>query len=568
MNLRSWMTLPSLPLLTKDLIEMAARKRTYLLRVVAAVLMYLVALSVLGDQLRYNNSGYALLGAGEGVMYTVVWSLLAGIYLFLPAVMCPAIASERESGTLTLIMLTTMRPWQIVLQKLGSRLVPVLSLLCIALPLLGVAYTLGGINEYIIWDSAYVLVVAMFQVGCITLMWSAFCRTPAGAFFLTYLTLAAMYIGWPILILFASEGDAATAAFVFHPPALLFVTVVPVGGLPISLYAISVGCWVTTAIALVLARVFLVSRQHIQKRNRVRQIVHAVDATLAGANVTTATSSRSLPADKAIAWSELHRSALGRIRYLVIILVAVQIPVIGIAMLIYADYAFSGYHYGQMEGMSAFVLFLWPLCAIGLTMIAAGLIPNERNRQTLDVLLTTPIDTRRIVAEKLAGVSRLRIVLAAPLLTVALLEASYEWGHVNDPRAGVYLLLSVFTVAIYFWTLTWLAMWIGMRTRSARRAVMTAVGVVFGLCIGPLILAGLSFGLFNADEFGELLLGTSPIVFVSLLEFNDLDELGDPALTAILHLGLWLGMGLIARLMVVVGADRMLGRVAASRPPV
>lgn len=566
MNLRSWITLPSLPLLTKDLIEMAARKRTYLMRVIAAALMYLLALSVLGDQLRYNNSGYGLLGAGEYVMNTVVWSLLAGIYLFLPAVMCPAIASEREAGTLTLIMLTAMRPWQIILQKLGSRLVPVLSLLCIALPLLGVAYTLGGINEYIIWDSAYVFIIAILQIGCITLMWSAFCRTPAGAFFLTYLTLAALNIGWPIMIGLGGGGEEA--AFIFSPPLTLLFTSFVGWGTNMNMVGMTVCSGFTTIVSLMLARVFLVSRQHIQKRNRIRQIVHAVDATLAGSNVVTNASTRSLPADRAIAWSELHRSALGRIRYLVIILVAVQIPVLGIAMLIYADYAFSSYHYRQMEGMSAFLLFLWPLCAIGLTMIAAGLIPHERTRQTLDVLLTTPIATRRIIAEKLAGVNRLRVVLAAPLLTVALLEASYEWGQVRDPAAGVYLLLSVLTVAIYFWTLTWVAMWIGMRTRSARRAVMTAVGVVVGLCIGPLILGGLSFGLFNADELGELLLGTSPVVFVTLMEFNDLDELGDPAVVSILHLGLWFALGLFARLMVMVKADRLLGRVDASRPPV
>ena len=126
-----------LPLLTKELIEQAARRRTYFVRLLYASLLFLLAYWQFSSIL--SNSGannLAMLGTGADMFTRVIELQFLGILLFLPALTCSAITAEKEHNSLTVLLVTRLGPLTILLEKLLGRLVPMFSFLLLSLPLL------------------------------------------------------------------------------------------------------------------------------------------------------------------------------------------------------------------------------------------------------------------------------------------------------------------------------------------------------------------------------------------------------------------------------------------------
>src|SRR4029079_325707 len=98
-----------LPLLAKELIEQAARKRTYVIRVAYACLLFLMALLLFHDTLRLSSgSPLASLGHGRRVFEVVMGLQFAGVYLFMPAIACSVFTQEKERNSLMLLFLTRL----------------------------------------------------------------------------------------------------------------------------------------------------------------------------------------------------------------------------------------------------------------------------------------------------------------------------------------------------------------------------------------------------------------------------------------------------------------------------
>src|SRR5262249_48509229 len=130
-----------LPLLAKELIEQSTRKRTYVVRVVYAMLLFTAAWLLFYDVVQVGTtSPLANLGSGRRMFEVLMKLQFAGIYLVMPAVTCGVIAHEKERNTLALLFLTKLGPWTILLEKLCSRLVPMCGFLLMSLPLLAYAY--------------------------------------------------------------------------------------------------------------------------------------------------------------------------------------------------------------------------------------------------------------------------------------------------------------------------------------------------------------------------------------------------------------------------------------------
>src|SRR5688572_3503195 len=108
-----------LPLLAKELLEQAARPRTYIVRTLYAALLFFFALLI------FYFSSYesianplALFGRGREVFFNVVRLQFAGVLLFMPAITCGAITAEKERNTFGLLLLTRLSPTTILLEKL------------------------------------------------------------------------------------------------------------------------------------------------------------------------------------------------------------------------------------------------------------------------------------------------------------------------------------------------------------------------------------------------------------------------------------------------------------------
>ena len=181
----------ALPLFSKELGEMAQRRQTYIARVAFTLLVFLMSgLLFLPAFRAARMSPFAVLGQGGrllDVIYQIEWW---GLCLFVPALVSPTLAAEKERQTLQLLFLTRLGPWTIVLEKLVSRFVPVATFLLVSLPLLLMAYLLGGVTQRDVTFAALGLMASAFQIGCIAIFCSAFFGTTAMALVASYAVTA------------------------------------------------------------------------------------------------------------------------------------------------------------------------------------------------------------------------------------------------------------------------------------------------------------------------------------------------------------------------------------------
>ncbi|HTI51308.1 MAG TPA: hypothetical protein VL475_10165, partial [Planctomycetaceae bacterium] len=116
--LRAW----ELPLLVKELNEQASRPRTYVIRFLYAATLFVAACGLFyGNFLSDGAASAGTMGRGRFMFERLVTFQFWSIYLFLPAISCGALTVEKERNTLGLLLITSLRPWQIVLQKMLGR---------------------------------------------------------------------------------------------------------------------------------------------------------------------------------------------------------------------------------------------------------------------------------------------------------------------------------------------------------------------------------------------------------------------------------------------------------------
>ncbi|MBL8850374.1 MAG: ABC transporter permease subunit [Planctomycetaceae bacterium] len=568
----------SLPLLTKELLEQSARRRTYVIRTLYAALLFLSALFIFYiTTYQHYTSPLDILGRGREVFDNVVALQFFGIFMFMPAITCSVIAGEKERNTFGLLLLTRLSPTTILLEKLLSRLVPMLSFLLLSLPLLGVSYAMGGVSQGQFWISIWALFLTAVQVGTMGLACSAWFRTTVQAFVGTYVCGFLFYFGWPILTgvsdIFSALNEAATQLYVAYvnlfaravwpfagaspsfeihhrqftaaliPPAML-----------IDRYRVGPGWWaiphsvpsMLSVIGLfVMARVFVVRRAFAPSRNMLLNVFKVLDTSFHRLNNNRVTKgvvlfneAVVLPDDDPIAWRETRKKSLGMLRYLIRFWVATEIPVLILCCSVVV-LGSPNFYSGASEAVSAVLFVAWIMAALLITVKSATLISGERSHETLDVLLATPIRSAEIVRQKFRGVRRLMLVLACPLLTIVLFQTYFRIsiGGVTtayqqiefegDESPVLYVLAAVSSIAIYLPLLAWIGFAIGLVIRSQTRAIFSALALVTTWCIVPFLLGVIVHEELRWFRFGDspanFLLLLSPISIVAFSEFSDLE---------------------------------------------
>ena len=110
----------SFPLLTKELTEIAARRRTYVTRVVYALLLFAFFVGMNESTLRRAASTplYAM-GSGQNMFEVLIVLQLLGIYLFLPAFTAGLITQEKERDSLVLLLLLQVAAFALLCSTLA-----------------------------------------------------------------------------------------------------------------------------------------------------------------------------------------------------------------------------------------------------------------------------------------------------------------------------------------------------------------------------------------------------------------------------------------------------------------
>lgn len=523
-----------LPLVGKELIEQAARPRTYVIRVVYAVLLSLIASLIFFAKLEaFATSPLAALGSGRDLFIYLVCLQFAGVYLFMPAMTCGVITSEKERNSLQLLILTRLGTWTILFEKLLGRLIPMLGFLLLSLPLLAYCYSLGGLSPRILWTGAWLLLLGVFQMGTLALACSAYFRTTVGAFVASYILAFGMFFGpffcWMLVylvtVLVGLDIDDLFRFFGANTnPGLMFVGMFPFFGPPIAMANGSaimpggIGFWPlmghstlilgVSAFWLVLARRWFFQRAFLPPKNYLREMFKKIDrgisrsengdeiAVASGVPHTrTARDLELLPADDPVAWREVRLHSLGRRHRLLHPLLLIEVPLILFcAFLALVD----SYGVRVVVGLMHFVL--WMLAVLIVSVRSASLISGERSRQTLDVLCTTPLAGREIVLQKFRGVQQLILALAVPLCTLALFNA---WWTADSPfanrmrqmagqniptfHAWRYIVCAALAAVVYLPMIGWLSLGLGLKIRSHARALIASMAAIVTWCVAPLI---------------------------------------------------------------------------------
>lgn len=519
-----------LPLLTKELIEQSARKRTYIVRTLYAVILYGIALWYFRSQTRFVT-GFSILGQGRQLYSAIAMLEFWGIFLFLPAMTCSVLTAEKERDTLGLLLLTKLGPWTIIFEKLFSRLVPMATFVLLSLPLLAIAYSLGGIETEDIVKLMWVLAVTALQVGSFSVLCSAWFRTTASAFLATYLLGAVVIGGWGLilsyscrwLLMIAAPMMLTTAAsdwlfnkgadnvflLAFGPALLNGAELIATSPFSVTLPAQTLrDCVVMTIplislsmLTLITARLVLWRRAFIQPKSILMKLFRSLDQFFHHANnnrltrgVVLIKESVALPLYQPISWRETSKRSLGTTRYLIRFLLLVEVPVLIMILWPATEEAIrSGYAPAYVAGWC-----LWAVATLVLAIQSTGLIGTERSHQTLDVLLTTPIESHEIVRQKFAGIWRMIRVLWVPFTTLYLFQmwwesfVNFSFGYMNHLPLAVSIftgLRAVLAVGLYLPTIAWFGFYRGLRARSQTQAIMFTITAITVLCAVPPMVA-------------------------------------------------------------------------------
>jgi ABC-type transport system involved in multi-copper enzyme maturation permease subunit len=560
------MTQRGLPLLQRELLEQSARKRTYAWRVIFAGVVFVTAFSWFWDYVRYSEFGG--LGRGDDIFELVLGFAFGAIYVYLPAVCCGVISSEKERQTLPLLFLTRLSPWAIILEKLSSRLVPFLFLLLTLLPIMTLCFALGGLELSFVVECVYILLVAALQIGSIAVFASAFCRTTTAAFFSTYLIGLSMFFG-PLFIAYCLhvvidvEPDLRMFGFRYlwfaglSPPYLLDAAYRTGFG---TVFLFSIPMLASTVCFLVLAHKVLIPRAEASAANLPRRALQVVDRLtnrLSGRLLGRKIVRSELPHNEPVAWREQTKTLFGCRRYQIMFALFCAAIILGI----FSFMAFFGpVMFGERfsawdfrEANSVVYCGVWIVSTVIVIVKASSLFSQERSRQTLDALLTTPQSNRALLSQKMQSVTSLIWCMIAVIMLQ--MAVSYVSAVANFSgsmrRSGYHAYLNyeyfwfpvfcVVTSLIYLPMIAWLSVLIGLRVRSQMKAVLTALSVVIAWCIVPVFLVVLSFELLDINSRSGLgmFLVASPMMAVLFSEIGEMHEVGGPASFFVVNTGIY-----------------------------
>ncbi len=191
------------PIIEKELkTKMRGWKFPALISVYLAFLGLVVLLSFLSanESMRYSISYFNPRLAIDTYNVLAFMQMLL-ILAITPALTAAAISSERERQTLDLLLCTNLPTFSVVAGKVFVSIAHVLLLVTASLPVMATVFLYGGIriSDLLLLFSFYIS-VALF-LGSIGILYSCIFKKSAISMILSYITVGALIIGTPILML-------------------------------------------------------------------------------------------------------------------------------------------------------------------------------------------------------------------------------------------------------------------------------------------------------------------------------------------------------------------------------
>jgi ABC-type transport system involved in multi-copper enzyme maturation permease subunit len=383
-----------------------------------------------------------------------------------PAFAAGSITGEKERKTYEMLLASPLKPSAIVLGKLAASLAPLAVLVFSSLPIVMLCLPLGGVHPTELLGAYLGLILSVITFGMISVASSAYFSRTSASLVVSYL---------PILVL-AICGILFWKWLADWGELRLFLTLTV---LPAVASALCIALFVNTSVLLLHPPdVGSEGKDVIDLDQEAQQAVGLViqpdqfpDMLFAPPKRTDLMADDANPVyDKEIR-SEIFSQGTLMLRLVIQVSMVLAIPFMAVCLYIYPQYApwYIGY-------VVMFNMLVGPV-------FSAGSVTSERERETLELLLTTIVTPWQILWGKLiAGLrisSVLTLFLVWPVLLACVMVSLY-WNNLISVLG--YLLIVVLTCC----TTAMLALFCSVIVKKTSIAMMASYLVVILMFCAPL----------------------------------------------------------------------------------
>ncbi|MEZ6110366.1 MAG: ABC transporter permease subunit [Pirellulaceae bacterium] len=472
-NMAASMYLVENPVLQRELLVNLRTPRAFILLLVYQALLATVVYFAWPQETRLDVTDNPTSARNLADLFFLGQYILAS--MMAPSFAAGTITGEKERKTYELLLATPLRPAAIVLGKMIASLAHLAVLIFASLPIIMLCLPLGGIHFSEMLAAYFALLMSVLMFGMIGVACSSYFKRTAASLVVSYLLIL------PLAMIGALLWRALSDMGQFR--LLLTLTV-----LPAFCIAICIALFVNTCIRLLHPPdVGSEGKEVVDLEQEAETAVGLViqrdqfpDRLFAPAKRVTLMEDGANPVyDKEIR-SEIFSQGTLMLRLVIQVSMLLAIPLMAVCLYIKPEYApwYIGY-------VLIFNMLVGPV-------FCAGSITSERERQTLDLLLTTVITPWQILWGKLIVGLRVSSVLTMfllwPVLLACVMVSSY-W--VNLPSVGSYVGIVLLTCV----TTSTIALFCSVVFRKTSISLMTSYLIIIVLFCVPLAVN------FFADEF-------------------------------------------------------------------
>jgi ABC-type transport system involved in multi-copper enzyme maturation permease subunit len=397
--------------------------------------------------------------------------------LMAPSFAAGTITGEKERKTYEMLLASPMRPVAIVIGKLLASLAHLGVLVFCSLPIVMLCLPLGGVSLYEVLATYVAMAASVLTFGMISMALSNFFSRTIASEVVSYLIILPMALLG--VLIYVGMEQAAQARLV------LLAVFVPAGSLGICvvlMHAISLRLMHPPDVGAEAQEVVDLEEEQREAVGMVIRSDQFPDSLFAPPKRTDLMDDRTNPMYDKEMRSELF--GRGTLMLRLVIQLSMGLALFVMAVCLYIVPALAPWY-------TSYVLLFNMLVG---PVFAAGSITSERERETLELLLTTILSPWQILSGKLRSSLRVSFVLTCflvwPILLAWLLP---PWTYLHDTLSMIAYLAIILVTSL---TTTLLAMFCSVMFRKTSVSMMTSYLVLvllFGLPVAVKLFADLFY---------------------------------------------------------------------------
>ena len=467
------------PVLQSELVSNLRTSKGFILLAAYLALLGLLVYAAWPDAERIDMVQSAQAKPLVGLFFLGQYLLMS---LMAPSFAAGAITGEKERKSFEMLMASPLQPGAIVLGKLAASLTPLAQLMICSLPIVMLCLPLGGVSPYEVLAAYIAMIFSIGLFGMVSLWCSSYFMRTSAALVVSYLLILPMALAG--VLIWQAMGQLGEARL------MVVMTVVP-----LACASIGTLLWADTCRKLKQSpELGTAGKQVIDLETEAQEAVGLYinreefpDRLFAPPKRTTFLPDGVNPIyDKEIR-SEIFSQGTLMLRLVIQISMAVALLVMAFCLFIKQELAPWYISYVLLFNMLVGPVF------------SAGSVTSERERQTLDLLLTTLITPWQMLWGKLLSGLRVSSVLTSflmwPVLLACLMPLEY-WS--NLPTMGGYFLV----VGMSCMTTAMTALFCSTLFQKSATSLVATYLIILALFLGPVA----------AQVFADTFLAGSPAV--------------------------------------------------------